>query len=81
MKIIIESTDKIVQLTSTAVGSIPARIWEGHTESGIQVHCYITRVAISEDEPADVKAFFEKELQEQRKPSAEIAAIPLRLII
>lgn len=74
MKITIESTTKIVELNS-----IPARIWEGETESGIKVHVYITRIAIDKDEcRADE---FQKELMQQKVPSAEIQAIPLRMIL
>lgn len=62
-----------------AFGSqVPARIWEGHTESGIPVHCYVTRIAAATD--AD-SSQFECELQEHRVPSADIQAIPLRLVL
>ena len=74
MKIIIESTTKIVHLND-----VPARVWEGQTESGIKVHCYITRIAINEDEPRADE--FRNELQEQKVPSVEVEAIPLRMII
>ena len=73
MKITIETTSKIVE-----VNGVPARIWEGHTESGIPVHCYVTRTAVHRDEDASQ---FERELEAQRAPSADVAAIPLRLIV
>lgn len=74
MKIIIENTTKVIEFNG-----LPARIWEGHTESGIKIHCYITRVAIDKDESRAGE--FEKELQEQKAPSPEIERIPLRMII
>lgn len=74
MKITIESTTKI-----THVNGVPARIWEGYSESGIKLHCYITRVAIDLDEPR--KEEFCQELNECVPPSAEVKAIPNRLII
>lgn len=79
MLIHIESTTKIVELNG-----VPARIWEGLTESGIKVHCYITRIAIDKNEPREEE--FQKELQECRTPSPEIeaafpAGIPIRLIL
>ena len=77
MKITIESTTKTVELVIGAA-TVPARIWEGQTESGIPVHCFITRVAVHES--LDVSQF-ERELQEHRKPSFEIGAIPWRMII
>lgn len=73
MKITIESTTKIVELNR-----VPARIWEGHTESGIPVHCYVTRIAVHESQDCSE---FERELEEHRKPSVEVEAIPLRMII
>lgn len=74
MLIHITSTTKIVTLDG-----IPARIWEGHTESGIKVHAYITRIAIDKDEPRQEE--FQTELQEHTAPSAEILAIPLHMIL
>jgi hypothetical protein len=73
VKITIESTTKIVELNR-----VPARIWEGKTESGISVIAYVTRIACPKD--AD-QSQFQRELQEQAPPSAEAAAIPLRLIL
>jgi len=73
MKIEIESTTKTVTLNG-----IPARIWEGKTASGILVHCYVTRIALAKDADASE---FERELQEHKPPSAEIQAIPLRMIL
>jgi hypothetical protein len=74
MNVQLHSTEKIVHLNN-----VPARIWEGVTESGVKVHAYITRIAIDKDEPNSEQ--FEKELQEHRPPSPEIQAIPLRMII
>ena len=73
MKLRIESTEKIV----TLIG-VPARVWEGHTESGIPVHCYVTRVAVARELDATE---FERELQEHRVPSVEIAALPARMVL
>jgi hypothetical protein len=73
MKIQIESTTKIVQLNG-----VPARIWEGNTESGIPVHCFVTRIAVSKN--ADTSEF-EKELREHAPPSMDVQAIPLYLIL
>lgn len=74
MKLTIESTTKIVELNG-----IPCRVWEGETESGIKVHCFISRVAIDKDEPRADE--FQKELTECKPPTEEIQAIPGRLIL
>lgn len=80
MKITVTSTDKVVVLR-VGGAEVPARIWQGETESGIRVHCFITRIAISKDEERDVQQQFERELQEQAAARAELQAIPLRLIL
>jgi hypothetical protein len=78
MKVTLESTDKIVELV-TANGVMPARIWEGTTESGIRCHAYITRIAVHQNDDASQ---FGRELLEQRRPrNPDVAAISARLVI
>jgi len=74
MNVQLHSTDKIVHLNG-----VPARIWEGITEGGIKCHAYITRIACDKDEPNAGE--FERDLKQHAVPSAEIQAIPLRMII
>ena len=74
MKITIENTKKIVHLNG-----VPARVWEGETDSGIKVHCFITRIAVSDKEQNLEQ--FEKELNQQKVPSEETKTIPLRLVL
>lgn len=74
MRILIDSTSKIVTLN----GGVEARIWEGHTAAGVPVHCYVTRIAVHNDHDASQ---FQRELQEHRAPSADVVAIPLRMIL
>ena len=65
MKIRIESTSKIVTLV---VGGkdVPARVWQGETDGGIPVQCFITRIApeIPKSDPNidDLTAEFERDL-------------------
>lgn len=75
MKIIIENTSKTVTLNG-----VPARIWEGRTESGIPIICYITRIAVPDSEDID-HSEFKREGSEERPPSVEAEAIPLHLIL
>lgn len=73
MKIIIESTEKLV-----TINGVPARVWEGHTESGIPVHAFVTRIAA----PADADCSqFERELQEHGPMSTDVEAYPPRLVL
>lgn len=76
MKITLESTTKTVHLDG-----VECRVWEGQSEGGVKIHAYISRIAVRKDEP--VKAFreFEEELRECKEPSAQVAAIPLRMIL
>ena len=80
MKIKIENTSKTVELI-TENGRVPARLWEGKTDSGIPVICYVTRIAVRDDAGYSAHDQFRRELEECRKPSAEVEAIPLRLIL
>ena len=75
MEVHLVSTSKIVMLVIDGV-DVPARLWEGRTESGIPVDAYITRISASLS--ADLSQF-EAELEATRAPSA--AGIPLRLIL
>jgi len=73
MKVILESTDKIV-----TVNGVPARVWQGRTAGGIECHAYITRIAVAKDLDATE---FESELKETVPPRADIAALPTRLVL
>ena len=82
MIVTLKSTTKIVSLRSRSEGSLPgempARIWEGTTDSGIKVHAYITRIACAEGENQEM---FQRDLLACTPPSKEIEAIPMRMII
>jgi hypothetical protein len=73
MKVQLHSTEKIV-----TINGIPARVWEGVTEGGVNCHAFITRIAVHENDDASE---FEKELQEHSAPSAALDWIPLKMII
>jgi hypothetical protein len=73
MTITLTSTTKVVK-----INGIPARIWEGYTQSGIKVHAFITRVAINKDEEQEQ---FEMELQQCSAPSEDVQGYPMALII
>lgn len=73
MRVQLESTTKLVE-----VDGVPARIWEGQTESGIRVHAFITRIAVHKDDDASQ---FEAELKECLPPSRDVAMYPARLVL
>ena len=73
MKITVQSTSKLV-----TVDGVPARVWQGHTEDGIAVHCFITRIGVDKDEDC---SRFEADLKECAAPTEEVAAIPSRLAL
>lgn len=60
MKVTLESTTQIVE-----VNGVPARVWEGTTESGIPISVLITRVAVGRTQDT---AQFEAELRECKAP-------------
>lgn len=76
MKILIESTSKVVRFNG-----LEARIWEGQTDTGVPVHCFVTRIAptIPRDDPR--QAQFERELEEKQPPTPEMECYPLRMIL
>ena len=78
MKLIIENTSKIVHLDN-----VPARVWEGKTESGTPVICFITRIAVPEGDGVTKEQHeeFRRELQECKKPTPGAQAYPARLIL
>jgi hypothetical protein len=78
MKATLESTSKVVTLVEPDRLHLQARIWEGCTEKGVRFHAYIVRVAVANDLD---QTQFAAELQETRTPSADVAAIPMRLIL
>jgi len=73
MEIQLHNTSKVVFLDG-----VPARLWEGQTASGIKIHAYITRIGV--ERSLDLEEFT-KELEETRPPSADLQAIPLRMIL
>jgi hypothetical protein len=80
MKITIENTSKLVKLEVNGA-EVPARIWQGETESGTPVQCFITRIApeVPMDDPRN--DVFARELAEQAAPRPTVQAIPLRMIL
>ena len=76
MTITIHPTSKTVDLyadpdPTSKCGSVPARLWEGTTDTGIPVHCFITRIAatVHKDDPRQKE--FAVALEEQRAPETE----------
>lgn len=75
MKVTLTSTEKIVTLNG-----VPARVWEGETDTGIQCHAFVTRIAVDRNDEEGC-AQFAAELQENRPPRPELAVYPLRMIL
>lgn len=84
MKIIIENTPKIVTLQINGT-TVPARVWQGQTATGIPVQCFITRIApeIPKTDPQieELTAEFEADLKRMADPRPTVEAIPMRLIL
>jgi hypothetical protein len=75
MKITVEATGTI----DTIKGPIMARIWEGHTESGIPVKAWIAVVQPQTHDEAAL-AEFDRQLKEI-KASRELVSFDLRMVL
>ncbi len=82
MQVKLHSTSRIVELAVRDPAGrevlVPARIWEGHTEAGIPVIAWVTRIAAERDQDL---AEFEADLAEQRPPSPAAEEFPLRMLL
>lgn len=78
MKITIENTDQMVTIETRAGGKVPARVWRGVTEHGIECQVLVTRLAVHK--AADNSAF-ERELTEPPTATIEGRAFDLRFFI
>ena len=77
MKVTLHNTTKLVELERDGA-TVPARVWEGHTEGGIPVIAFITRICAERTEDLGE---FERDLAEQSAPSAAVQVWPLRMIL
>lgn len=78
MQIEIESTEMIVTLVS-GTARIPARVWTGHTATGIPVNVLVARIGVEKSGNLEQ---FDRELKECVPPTAEaVQAFPLRMVI
>lgn len=73
MKVTLEPTSLMV-----TVNGVPCRVWQGQTESGLQIHAHIALVGT--DERAEAPEL-EAALQQVATPRAELAGYPLRLVL
>jgi hypothetical protein len=80
MKVTIEPSDKIV-LIGDGLNVLQARVWQGETEDGTPVHLFVPRIAVAEGLPVGAYQQFEDALQKCAPARADVAAIPLRLIL
>ena len=81
MTITLTSTSEVTMLVRPGApddSAIPARVWEGQTESGIRVQCLITRIAVLK---TDDCAQTDAELVAQPPPISGERAFPLRMIL
>ena len=72
MKLIIEATG-----TVETVHGMPARVWKGKTDSGIEVTCWIPFVRVAR---ADDNSQFERELSEV-KVSRQMVSFDYRMLL
>jgi hypothetical protein len=73
----IEPTSRIVDIV-TEQGTIPARVWQGKTDSGIEVAVLVTRVATHRDNDMTE---FDRTLLPQPPGAVAVEAFPNRMIL
>lgn len=79
MRVILESTDRIVTLVGPESGKeVEARVWEGTTEDGVAVTAFVARVAVKVD---DDRSRFEAELLGCGAPRSAREAWPRRMVL
>lgn len=83
MRATIESTEQIVEIEHGYPNKIQsqARVWIGQTDAGVPVQMLILRVAVHKDQPPEVFAQFERELQEKPVAPPDVRAFPLRMVL
>jgi len=79
MRITIENTDQMVTVETRDGGTVPARVWRGVTDRGVECQVLVIRIAVHR--AADNTAF-ERELQElPPTPMEGPRAFDLRLFV
>lgn len=68
MRITIENTDQLVTIEDRSGAAVPARIWRGVTDGGVECQVLVTRIAVHK--LADNSAF-ERELTERPPKSMD----------
>ncbi len=82
MRITIESTNKIVTLTPAepahGQAGVACRVWEGQTDGGLTVVCFITRIMAQTEQDL---VQFENDLRDQRPSTTDVESVLCRMII
>jgi hypothetical protein len=79
LKVTLQSTTQTTTLVDRLTGqSIPARVWEGETDSGIKVQALIPCIRALANQDLSQ---FERDLRQCEPPSTGMQAFPLRMIL
>lgn len=89
MKVTLHSTSKVLEIVPEGYvaggrsnsSPVKARLWEGTTDSGVPVHCFILRIAHDESLPPEQQAQFARELQSTDAPTVTPKAYDMRLFL
>lgn len=80
MRVTIESTDKVVDLIvdhpQQGKGVVKTRVWQGATDGGIPVYCFVAQIAVApEHVNGHVREAFRRELMERVPPRGGLDAL------
>lgn len=78
MRLTLEPTTRIVEITTDNGDIVPGRVWQGTTEFGVEVVAVITRVATAVEND---QAEFQATLTPQRPGRAAVEAFPMRMVL
>lgn len=89
MKVTLHSTSKVLEIVPEGYIAggrsnpmpIKARLWEGQTESGVAVHCFMVRIAHDESLPPAQQQEFSQQLESHEAPTVTPKAYDLRLFL
>lgn len=78
MKLHLEPTDRIIEITTSRGDVVPGRVWQGHNDFGIEVVAVITRIATAKEND---QTEFEATLTPEPPGRAAGEAFPTRMIL
>lgn len=78
MKLHLEPTERIVEITTEHGDVVPGRVWQGHNDFGVEVVAVVTRIATAKEND---QTEFQATLTPQPPSKAAVEAFPMRMVL